>query len=94
MTQPTTKENGQQVVPLSLLCPGQQGQIVRVGGPPATRRRLLEMGLVNGETIGVQRVAPLGDPVEFIIKGYHLSLRRQNAADIDVILLADSEIKS
>ena len=94
MTQPNAEQNGQQVIPLNLLSPGQQGQIVRVGGSSAARRRLLEMGLVRGETISVQRVAPLGDPVEFTIKGYHLSLRRQNAADIDVILLNDPEVKS
>lgn len=94
MTQPNAKQNGQQVIPLNLLTPGQQGQIVRVGGPAAARRRLLEMGLVRGETISVQRVAPLGDPVEFTIKGYHLSLRRQNAADIDVLLISAPEAKS
>jgi Fe2+ transport system protein FeoA len=44
------------------------------------------MGLVRGETIAVERVAPLGDPVEFTIKGYHLSLRRQDIANIEVEL--------
>lgn len=71
-------------VPLSSLSPGQQGTVVRVGGHATLRRRLLEMGLVRGETISVERVAPLGDPVEFVIKGYHLSLRRQDAARIEV----------
>ena len=81
------------IISLNLLSPGQQGQIVRVNGPAIARRRLLEMGLVRGETISVERVAPLGDPVEFTIKGYHLSLRRRNAADIDVALVADPEVK-
>jgi Fe2+ transport system protein FeoA len=76
--------NGHPTVPLSSLTPGQQGTIVRVGGHTNLRRRLLEMGLVRGETIGVERVAPLGDPIEFTVKGYHLSLRRGDAANIEV----------
>jgi Fe2+ transport system protein FeoA len=50
----------------------------------------MEMGLVNGETVLVERVAPLGDPVEFLVKGYHLSLRRSDARHIAVQLLADT----
>jgi ferrous iron transport protein A len=49
----------------------------------------MEMGLVSGETILVERVAPLGDPVEFFIKGYHLSLRRTDAQHIEVQMLKD-----
>ncbi len=63
---------------------GQQGRILRVGGRPAARRRLLELGVVRGETITLQRAAPLGDPLEFIIKGYHLSLRKREAVTIIV----------
>jgi DtxR family Mn-dependent transcriptional regulator len=73
-------------VSLNQLNPGQAGTIVRVSGRTAARRRLLEMGLVRGERIVVERVAPLGDPVEFVVKGYHLSLRRQDAANIEVEL--------
>ena len=53
----------------------------RVGG---SRRpgRLLELGVVRGETITLQRAAPLGDPLEFVVKGYHLSLRKREAATI------------
>lgn len=57
---------------------------MRVGGRPATRRRLLELGVVRGETITLQRAAPLGDPLEFVIKGYHLSLRKREASTITV----------
>ncbi|MGD8682382.1 MAG: ferrous iron transport protein A [Chloroflexota bacterium] len=63
---------------------GQAGRILRVGGRPAARRRLLELGVVRGETITLQRAAPLGDPLEFVIKGYHLSLRKREAATIIV----------
>jgi Fe2+ transport system protein FeoA len=86
MEQPNSASNKPQAVLLTQLSPGQSGKIVRVGGRAAIRRRLLEMGLVRGETIAVERVAPLGDPVEFTIKGYHLSLRRQDIANIEVEL--------
>jgi Fe2+ transport system protein FeoA len=49
---------------------------------------MLEMGLVRGETITMQRCAPLGDPVAYQVKGYHLSLRRQDAANVDVEVTA------
>ena len=66
--------------PLNRLVKGQRGVVVRVGGNPRLRMRLLEMGLVPGETVVVRSVAPFGDPIEFTIKGYHLSLRREEAA--------------
>lgn len=76
------------IVSLDQLGRGQTGRILRVGGRPATRRRLLELGIVRGETITLQRAAPLGDPLEFVVKGYHLSLRRRDAASITVEALA------
>lgn len=71
-------------VRLSDLEPGQRARIIRVGGQGRIRRRFMEMGLVRGETVLVERVAPLGDPVEFLVKGYHLSLRRSDAQHIRV----------
>jgi Fe2+ transport system protein FeoA len=47
----------------------------------------MEMGLVSGETVVVERIAPLGDPVEFFVKGYHVSLRRDDAQHIEVQML-------
>jgi ferrous iron transport protein A len=76
---------------LSDLEPGQRAKIVRVGGFGRARRRFMEMGLVCGETIAVERVAPLGDPVEFLVKGYHLSLRRRDACHIEVRMVANPE---
>ncbi|NPA90195.1 MAG: ferrous iron transport protein A [Chloroflexi bacterium] len=72
----------QTTLPLSELKPGEKGRIVRVGGEPRFRRRIMEMGMVKGETVKVEREAPLGDPVEFEVKGYHLSLRKSEAAHI------------
>ena len=73
-------------VPLSQLTPGQRAVIVRIGGNGQVRRRYLEMGFVKGEVIRVERVAPLGDPIEYLLKGYHLSLRRADAQNIIVEL--------
>lgn len=64
---------------LSELRPGQRGIIVRIGGPQPIKRRLLDMGLVKGTKIVVVRRAPLGDPVEFLLRGYNLSLRAREA---------------
>jgi ferrous iron transport protein A len=71
-------------IQLHLLQPGQQAIIQRINGAGALRRRFVEMGIVKGETILIERSAPLGDPVEYLIKGYHLALRREEAALIDV----------
>jgi ferrous iron transport protein A len=72
------------IVTLDQLQRGQPGRILHVGGRPAVRRRLLELGIVRGETIRLERAAPLGDPLEFIVKGYHLSLRAREASTITV----------
>jgi len=69
-------------VPLSNLQVGERGVIAKMNFKGAARQRFLAMGLVKGETILVKRVAPLGDPVDFVIKGYHLSLRKAEASEI------------
>ncbi len=71
-------------ITLNKLKPKQEGVIVRVGGSGALHRRLLDMGLVKGSPIKVERIAPLGDPIDIKIKGYHLSLRKEDAAKIIV----------
>ncbi len=74
------------IIPLSHLQPGQKAIIQNVGGSGQVRRRCMEMGFIKGETVLVKRVAPLGDPVEYRLKGYAVSLRQRDAARIDVIL--------
>jgi len=69
---------------LSELKEGQTGIIVHVGGNGALRRRVLEMGLTKGSEIYVEKYAPMKDPLELIIKGYHISLRVEEAANITV----------
>ena len=73
-----------QQVPLSKLKVGESGAISAIKIKGAARRRFLDMGLVTGEIIKVERVAPLGDPIDFVVKGYHLSLRKNEAKQIMV----------
>ena len=75
---------------LHLLRPGQRAVITRINGATALRRRFIEMGIVKGETILIERHAPLGDPVEYLIKGYHLALRKEEAANIEVMLYGET----
>lgn len=48
------------------------------------RRRIMDMGITKGARISVRKVAPLGDPIDLTVRGYHLSLRRSDAANIEV----------
>jgi Fe2+ transport system protein FeoA len=70
------------ILPLSQLKVGERGVITKMNIKGAARQRFLAMGLIKGETILVKRVAPLGDPIDFVIKGYDLSLRKSEAAEI------------
>ncbi|MCK4614429.1 MAG: ferrous iron transport protein A [Thermoplasmata archaeon] len=69
---------------LSELVPGEKGVIARIEGEGATRRRLMAMGMTTGTRVEVIRKAPLGDPIDFMVKGYHLSLRKAEAEQIIV----------
>ncbi len=71
--------------PLSKLNVGCQGQVISVAGEPDVRRRLLEMGFCNGATVEVIRRAPMGDPIEFRLRGYHLSLRHEQANCVTIL---------
>ena len=67
---------------LDELIPRQNGLIKQVRGFGALRQRMMDMGLVPGADIEVVRVAPMGDPIEYCVKGYHLSLRGHEAKNI------------
>jgi ferrous iron transport protein A len=69
---------------LDRLGPGESGRVVRVNGEPAVVRRLMELGLVPGTAVRVVRHAPFGDPIELVVRGVHLSLRRAEARLIHV----------
>ena len=76
------EETAARQVPLNTLKVGQRGVVVRLGTKGAVRRRMMDMGLVPGTEVLVRRLAPLGDPIEFTVKGYSLSLRDSEAQDI------------
>lgn len=69
---------------LDQLAVGDHAIIVQVGGEGLLRRRLLDMGLIPGTHIHVRKKAPMGDPVEYGLRGYVLSLRLEEAARIEV----------
>ena len=69
---------------LSEVKEGQTATINRIGGDSALRRRLHEMGILKGTEVRVEKYAPLKDPLELIVKGYHMSLRVEEAARITV----------
>ena len=63
---------------------GQEAVITAVGGEGALRCRLLDMGLIPKTRVRVEKVAPLGDPLELRVRGYALSLRKEDAREIQV----------
>ena len=63
---------------------GQEAVITAVGGEGALRCRLLDMGLIPKTRVRVEKVAPLGDPLELRVRGYSLSLRKEDDGKIDV----------
>jgi Fe2+ transport system protein FeoA len=66
------------------LRPGKSGIILTVGGEKVLRRRLLEMGITPRTAVTVKKVAPLGDPIELLLRGYVLSLRLEDAEKITI----------
>lgn len=69
---------------LSEMKEGNSAIVVKVGGTGALRRRILEMGILKGSHLHVEKYAPLKDPLELIVKGSHISLRVEEAAQIQV----------
>ena len=70
--------------PLTSLAMGSAATVTEIKVPSQSRGRLLEMGLLVGTPVQLVRFAPLGDPVEIKVRGYHLTLRRQDAEQIFV----------
>lgn len=63
---------------------GSTVKVVKIGGEGALKRRLMDMGFTKGCDVFVRKVAPLGDPVEVTIRGYELSVRKDDAENIEV----------
>ncbi|MBP1765315.1 MAG: FeoA family protein [Firmicutes bacterium] len=69
---------------LDSLLPGETGVINRVTGIGPVKRRIVDMGLVAGTLVRVQKYAPLGDPMEIKVKNFNLSLRKAEASLIEI----------
>lgn len=67
------------ITTLDRCCPGVEGDITHLSGEPSLVRRLMELGFVPGTRVFVVKLAPLGDPLQVVVRGYHLSLRRLEA---------------
>ena len=70
---------------------GGRAVIVKVAGHGGFRRRIVEMGFIKGKVVEVVNRAPLGDPIEYSVMGYNVSLRRSEAEKIEVITMAEAE---
>jgi ferrous iron transport protein A len=74
---------------LNTLPHGARARVVSVNGADAVARRLMEMGVVPGAPVCVVKAAPLGDPIQVRVRGYHLALRRTEAQTISVMTSSD-----
>lgn len=63
---------------------GKTARVVKIHGEGAIKRRLMDMGLTRGIEVKVRKVAPLGDPIEVTLRGYELSIRKADAALVEV----------
>ena len=63
---------------------GERGRVVRLNGEGAVKRRIMDMGLTKGSVVTVRKVAPLGDPIEITVRSYELSIRKDEAAKVEV----------
>lgn len=64
---------------------GETVTVVKLHGEGAVRRRIMDMGITKGVEVYVRKVAPLGDPIEVTVRGYELSIRKADAANIEVV---------
>ena len=63
---------------------GGTAKVVKLHGEGALKRRIMDMGITKGVELKVRKVAPLGDPIEISVRGYELSLRKEDAETIEV----------
>ena len=66
------------------IAPGKSATGVRLHGEGAVKRRIMDMGITKGVNVSVRKVAPLGDPIELTVRGYELSIRKEDASAIEV----------
>ncbi|MDY6306106.1 MAG: FeoA family protein [Oribacterium sp.] len=64
--------------------PGEDCVVTKITGQGAVKRRIMDMGITKGTPLHVRKVAPLGDPVEITVRGYELSVRKEDAAMVEI----------
>lgn len=64
--------------------PGTTATVAKLHGEGPLKRRIMDMGITKGTDVKVRRVAPFGDPIELSVRGYALSIRREEAAKIEI----------
>ncbi|NPV63508.1 MAG: ferrous iron transport protein A [Methanotrichaceae archaeon] len=67
---------------LTELKPGEKGRVVAISSCGSLRRRMMDMGLVTGSEVKLIRLAPAGDPIEVLLRGYSLALRKKEAMNV------------
>jgi len=80
-----TEPANEEITTLDQVLPPGRCRVVSVSATGSFRRRLLALGFIPGTPIESVRVAPLGDPVEYRIKGYYISLRKEDARSVSVV---------
>lgn len=66
------------------LSPGESAKVIRIVAEGALKRRIMDMGLTRGTMVTFRKVAPLGDPIEITVRGYELSIRKDEAQHVVV----------
>ena len=84
LAEANSKNGGTEMRTLKDVNIGDSAVVVKVHGEGAIRRRIMDMGITKGVTIKVRKTAPLGDPLELTVRGYQLTLRKADAANIEV----------
>ncbi len=64
---------------------GQTIKVSKISGQGAVKRRIMDMGITKGVDVFIRKVAPLGDPIEITVRGYELSLRKEDAEQIEIV---------
>ena len=70
---------------LDQLKPGARAKVARLNGEGAVKRRIMDMGLTKGVEVAVRKIAPLGDPIELTVRGYERSIRKSEAAMVEIV---------
>jgi Fe2+ transport system protein FeoA len=81
------KGKGKHMIHLKDMKPGEKGKVASIKLTGDSCKRIVEMGVTVGTLIMLEKVAPLGDPIDIKVKGYHLSLRKEDANGIELELI-------